>query len=68
MCPPYPRYEIYFLTVKLVDLETYATLGNFILDYTFFLMFNLVGAILGYWISKTAFIDKLLKKRQNISP
>jgi uncharacterized membrane protein len=26
------------------------------------LLINLVGATLGYWISKTKFIDRLLKK------
>lgn len=63
-----PYYLIYFLTVKLHDLGRYPTAGRFILDFTFFLLINLVGAIFGYWLSKATFIEryfvrKLGKKR-----
>lgn len=37
---------------------------DYVLYYSFFMLFNIVGAIIGYWISKTTFIDKLLKKRK----
>jgi len=64
-------YEIYFLTLKIGRFDIWYWhrgqnmdifldfLGNV---YLSFLIINLVGAIFGYWISKTTFIDKLLKK------
>ena len=70
-------YEIYFLTLKIGRFEIWYWhrgqnmdlfldfLGNV---YLSFLIINLVGAIFGYWISKLTFLDKLLKKGQNISP
>ena len=70
-------FEIYFLTLKIGNLGiSYMTrLPNmdYFLDflgkvYLSFLIINFVGAILGYWISKTAFINKLLKKGQSIFP
>jgi hypothetical protein len=68
--PPAISYFVHFVTVKIViDYTPFTlTLGKLYFYYSFFLLFNLVGAILGYWISKTTFIDKLLKKGQNISP
>jgi len=59
-----PNYEIYFLSVKLSALGTYPTLGGFILGYTFFLLLNLVGAIFGYWISKSKFLEKYFARRK----
>ena len=41
----------------------YMDWGDYLLYYTFFFALNLVGAIIGYWISRTAFIDQWLKKR-----
>jgi len=64
-------YEVYFLTLKIgsIGIGYWTRLPNmdYFLDflgkvYLLFLIINLVGAILGYWISKTTFIDKLLKK------
>jgi hypothetical protein len=65
--PPIYDLSLYFLVFKLESFgRIYLTIGYIILLVPFFLLVNLVGAILGYWISKTTFIDKLLKKRQNI--
>ena len=63
--------SIYFLTLRIDYqswLSPYMSLDFFAKVYIPFLLINIVGAILGYWINKTAFIDKLLKKRQNVSP
>ena len=71
-------YHLHFLTLILHDSVVYKivwggpipavpfmsiTWGHYILYYSFFLLVNIVGAIIGYWISKTTFINKLLKKR-----
>ena len=33
------------------------------LYYSFFLLVNLIGAIIGYWISRAGFVDRLLKRK-----
>jgi len=70
--PPHPpRYDVklFFLGLQIESLNFIVlTTSHIIFSVSFFLLFNLVGAILGYWISKTTFIDKLLKKGRNISP
>lgn len=37
---------------------------TYILYFSFFSLVNIIGAAIGYWLSQTAFIDKLLKKRK----
>jgi len=64
--PVFNYYLLHFLTFEIVRGYLPLTLGELYLYYSFFLLVNLVGAIFGYWISKTTFIDKLLKKRQSI--
>jgi len=59
---PIGSYLLHFLTFDFVRDYVPFTLGDLYLYYSFFLLVNLVGAILGYWISKTTFIEKLLKK------
>jgi hypothetical protein len=70
--PPYiPRYDVklFFLGLQIENLYfIHLTTSHIIFSVSFFLLFNLVGAIFGYWISKATFIDKLLKKRQNVFP
>ena len=39
--------------------------SDYILYCSFFILVNIVGAVLGYWLSKQHFIEKLLKKRTN---
>ena len=63
--PNPPRYDLslFFLVFKLESFYgIFLTIGYIILLVSFFLLVNLVGAILGYWISKTTFIDRQLKK------
>ena len=57
--------NLYFLVFQLESFgRMYLTTGYIILLVSFFLLVNLVGAMLGYWISKTTFIDKLLARRK----
>jgi len=42
----------------------YLDWGDYLLYYMFFLTVNLAGAIIGYWISRTQFIEQWLKKRK----
>ncbi len=71
-------YELYFLNIPIAETWHHYSFSDelpifFLLyqlkhpwvfhpHYQFFFVVNLVGAIFGYWISKTTFIDKLLKK------
>jgi len=43
----------------------YLDWGDYLLYYTFFFALNLVGTTIGYWISRTTFIDQWLKKRSH---
>lgn len=45
-----------------VDLTLYFAWTHYVLYYSFFLLVNVIGAIIGYWIEKKAFIEKLLQK------
>lgn len=64
---PLPLYhiELHFLTSQIWTNyynNWYLTLEHIILLFSSFLLINLIGALIGYWISKTTFIEKLLKK------
>ena len=69
--PPYLSLinELYFLTFKIGHIKWECpqninpSIGFLSIIYLPFLLINLVGAIFGYWISKSTFIEKLLKKR-----
>jgi hypothetical protein len=63
--------EIYFLTLRighqslwLAPSSMFDIMNFFGKVYISFLLINVVGAIFGYWISKTTFIDKLLTRRK----
>ena len=73
-------YQLHFLTLILHDFLVYKrywgglagsllfmkiTWGHYILFISFFSLVNIVGVIIGYWLSKTTFIEKLFKKRTN---
>jgi len=63
------KYLLHFIFEKFKVYPTHNfLLGDFVPLYSLFLLLNLVGVIIGYWISKTTFIDKLLKKGQNLFP
>jgi hypothetical protein len=71
-------YQLHFLTstfqespvfvsvgpgiVDTVYLTLYFTWTHYVLYYSFFLLVNVIGAIIGYWTEKRAFIDKVLQK------
>jgi len=60
------NYGLYFLGWRIfgsklpLQLETLAFLTSF------FLLVNLAGAVFGYWISKTTFIERYFAKRKPI--
>ncbi len=67
--PPTYSVRLYFLTYQvwtneMPGLLQLLTSEHIVLLLPFFLLVNLAGAILGYWISKTTFIDKLLTRRK----
>jgi hypothetical protein len=41
----------------------YLDWGDYILYYTFFFALNTVGAIIGYWMSRTTFLKQWLEAR-----
>jgi len=63
-------YEIYFLTFRIAEFWDFYPLSQRSYNmipfrfYLYFLLINLVGAILGYWISKSAFIERYLARRK----
>ena len=68
--PPIYRARLYFLAIQVWTNEIawnylLLTSERIILLVSFFLLFNLIGAILGYWISKATFLEKLLTRRKN---
>jgi len=71
--PPIPRlfnltkiiYQIDFLTFEIISINTYYssfTLEIASLCYSFFLLVNIVGAIVGYWIGKSEILERFFKK------
>ena len=69
--PPHSMlgYRLYFLPFKLGELileyHTITDVYRFLsLVFSSLLSINIAGAIFGYWISKTTFIDKLLARRK----
>lgn len=63
--PPLYHIELNFLTSHIWANNRYhwfLTSEHIILLASSFFIINFVGAMLGYWISKTTFIDELLRK------
>ncbi|MFQ5621570.1 MAG: hypothetical protein ACE5FT_07080 [Candidatus Nanoarchaeia archaeon] len=63
--PPLYQIELYFLTNQIWTnghVHWVLTSEHIILLASSFFIINFVGAMFGYWISKTTFIDELLKK------
>ena len=63
--PPGYDLELFFLGfmidgLYLIHLEA----SHIIFLVSFFLLINLVGAIFGYWISKTTFMDRYFGRRK----
>jgi hypothetical protein len=60
-------YRIGLLTVEILSVtESYSsfTLGQASVYFSFFFLVNLIGAILGYWINKSTFIDRYFTGRK----
>ncbi len=56
-------YLLHFLTFEFVRDYLPSTLGVLYLYYSFFLLANIVGAIIGYWISKSTILERLFKTK-----
>ena len=57
-------YQIDFLTFEIISVTidySSFTLGTASIYFSFFLLVNIVGAIMGYWISKTTFVKRFFK-------
>jgi len=58
-------YQIDFLTFEIISINTYYssfTLKIAPLCYSFFLVVNVIGAIVGYWIGKSEILERFFKK------
>jgi len=66
-------YRLNFLTLILQEtrIVSVGARGSVLLSFswniyflyfTFFLLVNIIGAIIGYWLSKATLVDKLLKR------
>ncbi len=65
LSPPLYQIELTFLTNPIWANNRYywfLTSEHIILLASSFFIINLAGAILGYWLGKSTFIEKLLKK------
>jgi hypothetical protein len=56
-------YFVRFVTVEIAIRPAPFTLGELYFYYSFFLLANIVGAIIGYWISKSTILERLLKTK-----
>jgi len=64
---PPPRYDVKLYSCGFEIGANYfipLTTNYVIFFISFFLLVNLVGTMLGYWIRKTTFVDKLLARRK----
>ena len=60
-------YQIDFLTFEIISVAidySSFTLGRASIYYSFFLLGNIAGAIIGYWISKSTFIERYFAERK----
>jgi len=63
--PPYYDVKLYSFGFEIgVNYFIPLTTNYIIFLLSFFLLVNLVGAIFGYWISKTPFIDRYFGRRK----
>jgi hypothetical protein len=59
--PRYGFYELHFLTLEIGDLLFPFTSDLLILFYSLFILVNIIGAIIGYWIGKSTLSERLIK-------
>jgi hypothetical protein len=64
--PPYSPplhgyYQLYFLTVEIGSFLFPLRSDLFLLLYSFFILVNTIGATFGYWIGKSALLERLIK-------
>ncbi len=57
-----------FYGLKFLGLEIYRTdsmlfINEVILFYGFFFLINIIGTLIGYWLSKTTFTERLFEKK-----
>ena len=66
--PPGWILEIYSLDVLGIRIDSLDLsvmhLEDGFLYCSFFLLVNVIGAVIGYWISKAEFVDRLFKRRK----
>ena len=55
-------YRLNFLTFQINEAFAPVPFGTVCLHYSFFLLGNVVGAIVGYWVYKSRFLERLYKK------
>jgi len=57
-------YSLDVLGIRIDSLDlSLMHLEDGFLYYSFFLLVNVIGAVVGYWISKASFLDKLFNRR-----
>ena len=64
--PPLRGYcPIYFVTAEIGEFVFPLGSGLFLLIYSFFMLVNIIGVIIGYWISKSAALEILYKRARS---
>jgi len=60
--PLYGYHQLYFLTAEIGRFVFPLRSDLFLLVYSFFILVNIIGAIIGYWIGKSAILERFFKK------
>jgi len=59
-------YRINFLTLEIISINTLYSSFTFGIApscYSFFLVVNIIGAVVGYWIGKSTILERFFKKK-----
>jgi hypothetical protein len=56
--PMYGEYQFYFLTVEIGRFVFPLRSALFLLVYSFFVLVNLIGGIVGYWMGKSVILER----------
>lgn len=61
------RYDLFFFVWRINREYTHIFLASRgFLYYSLFLLVNIIGSIIGYWINKTRFVERIHKERERL--
>jgi len=66
--PMFGEYPLYFLTVEIGRFVFPLRPDLFLLVFSFFVLANIIGGIVGYWMDKSAILERIFKKSLRAPP